>query len=312
MAASDHAAAEAAFEDVCEGIRSLRIQGATRIALQGMAAVAARLAAGGLDPAEAERRMLATRPNEPMMANLIARLLASEAPHADFPAIAARMHASVIAELDANADIGARLLTEKHVVMTHCHSTTVVRAITRAHAAGADLQVLATETRPRFQGRLTARDLVEAGVPTTQLVDSAALTALRRADLLLLGADAVLATGHVVNKVGSALLALAAERLEVPVYVVCHSLKFDPASCFGHEEPIEQRSPDEVWPTTADGTHPDATGQPHGDRPAALTVENPAFERVPAAQVTAFITEAGLLDLHELKDAAATWQPSPG
>jgi methylthioribose-1-phosphate isomerase len=123
------------------------------------------------------------------------------------------------------------------------------------------------------------------------MVDSAALLAIQQVDLFLLGADAVLATGFFVNKVGSGLFALAAEWYHVPLYVVCHTLKFDPQSSQGYDEAIEERAMDEVWPERPEGVH----------------ILNPAFEKVPIKYVEAFVTERGLLNLHSLQEASQTF-----
>jgi ribose 1,5-bisphosphate isomerase len=284
------------FEDVLAGIRELRIQGATSIARAGIEALAEELARadGRADVDALCARLFATRPNEPMLRNLVHVYLAELRRHGDGSPVAARSSAErLLSRLSADearmAEVAARLVEGKQTVFTHCHSSTVTRALRLAAERGARFTVYCTETRPRYQGRITARELAEAGIEVVQLVDSAALLGLRRAEVFLLGADAVLATGFFINKVGSALLALAAERLEVPLYVCCHTAKFDLASLEGQDEPIEERDPAEVWPDASDG----------------VLVRNPAFERVPVHSIEAFVTEHGLLDLRGVQQAAA-------
>src|SRR3989344_1214511 len=103
-----------------------------------------------------------------------------------------------------------------------------------------------TEARPLYQGRTTAKELADAGIPVHHFVDSAVHEALHHADIMFIGADAITPYA-VINKVGSKLFAEVAKRLEIPVYVVTHALKFDPMTIKGKKEPIESRPSTEVW-----------------------------------------------------------------
>lgn len=283
------------FDSVIRDIRDLRIQGAATIARAGLEALSAEMIRPRVtvDVNELRAQLFAVRPNEPMLRNLVDRYLALLPPPTQrskeiVQSTAERLLADLTRDEQHIAEVAARLLDGKHAVFTHCHSSTVTRAIRLAAQQGARLTVFCTETRPRYQGRLTAQELAAAGVDVVQLVDGAALVALREAELFMLGADAVLATGFFVNKVGSRLLAMAAEHLDVPLYVCCHTLKFDAASIEGRDDPIEERSPEEVWP----------------EHPAAVQIRNPAFERVPAQYVEGFITERGLIDLRAMQTFA--------
>lgn len=284
------------FEAVIADIQDLRIQGAASIARAGLEALAAEIARArpAAHPQVLRARLLAARPNEPMLRNLVDGYLSHLRRDGDWSTAAAQEIASGILETLADeerriAEVASRLLEGKRTVFTHCHSSTVTRAIRLAADQGAQLTVYCTETRPRYQGRLTATELAGAGVDVVHLVDSAALLALREAEIFLLGADALLATGFFVNKIGSGLLALAAERLEVPLYVCCHTLKFDLTSQEGHDEPIEERDVREVW----------------ADPPRGVRLRNPAFERISIRSVEAFVTEQGLLDFGGVQAAAS-------
>lgn len=287
------------FEATVRAIRNLEIQGASNIARAGVQALADALA----EHPDAERaadlaaELYGARPNEPMLRNLVGRYLAAVQPPVNrspssMRAAAEELLVTLARELDEVAAIGARLVAGKSTVFTHCHASTVTRALRLAQEQGSRFTVYCTETRPRYQGRVTATELAAAGIPVVHSVDSAALLGLREAELVLLGADAVLATGFFINKVGSSLIAFAAEHLGVPLYVVTHSLKFDTASVEGADEPIEQRPAEEVWPNA----------------PAGIAIRNPAFERVPVRHVQAFVTEHGLLDLHGLQERALAAQ----
>jgi len=135
-----------------------------------------------------------------------------------------------------------------------------------------------TETRPNLQGRKTAAELASLGIKVVHFVDSAARLALKKADIMLIGCDALTSEGKIVNKIGSELFCEAASRMQVPVYVCCTSWKFDLKTLFGYEETIEKRGASEVW----------------NNPPRNVVIDNHAFERVDPRLVTGLITELGV------------------
>ena len=129
--------------------------------------------------------------------------------------------------------------------MTHCHSSTVEEIFRKARKKIG--MVYCTETRPLFQGRITAANLAKAGIPVTLIVDSAAERFMHPVDKVFVGCDAVLSNGSIVNKIGTNQVAMAAKKHHNPFFVCTSSHCFDPATYFGFEEKIEERSPDEIW-----------------------------------------------------------------
>ena len=258
-------------------IRSLKIQGANAIAKAALRALAADLD----ETPEADREALASmlsaaRPNEPMLRNLLWAFLASDSGSQGFEALAEAMLERVQQEEAAIAVNGAGLIRDGMAVFTHCHSSTAVGVLLEAHRKGIRFKVFNTETRPRFQGRITASELAAEGIPVVHMVDSAAKVALDGADLFLFGADAVLPSGYLINKVGTGIFCVVASRYDVPTYCATHTLKVVRDAV---DETVEQRDPAEVWPAA----------------PPGVLVLNPAFDKVHLKYVTAFVTERGLL-----------------
>jgi ribose 1,5-bisphosphate isomerase len=173
-------------------------------------------------------------------------------------------------------------------VMTHCHSSIVEEILIKAHEQGRKFTVICTETRPKFQGRITATNLLKAGLDVKMVVDSAMRWVCKNegVDLIIIGADAITSEGTVMNKIGSRLLALVAEEENIPFYVASPLFKYNLTTLTGELERIERRKPDEIW---------SATGTPHiGPRPEKLTIINPAFETVARKYIDGIITEIGL------------------
>jgi methylthioribose-1-phosphate isomerase len=180
-------------------------------------------------------------------------------------------------------------------ILTHCNAGrlatlgwgTALGVVYAKAAAGEPVHVFACEARPLLQGaRLTAWELMDAGIDVTLIVDSAAAPLLHagRVDAVVVGADRIAANGDTANKVGTFGLALAAQHAGIPFYVAAPSSTFDLATLSGDAIVIEERPADEVrgW-------------QGHASSPGDVAVWNPAFDVTPHALVTAFITDMGVL-----------------
>ncbi len=170
----------------------------------------------------------------------------------------------------------AALIQQGSVILTHSSSETVLRTLVAAQRAGKRFEVVCTESRPVCEGRAMASQLAERGIAVTLIVDAAAAAHLRRASLVLVGADSISA-GGVVNKAGTALLAAAAREFNVPVYALCDSTKLLPASRPAMSP--APRNPREVLPR----------------RLAGVTVENHYFDTTPLAWLSGVVTEDGLV-----------------
>ncbi|MEM3521971.1 MAG: ribose 1,5-bisphosphate isomerase, partial [Candidatus Bathyarchaeia archaeon] len=79
-------------------------------------------------------------------------------------------------------EIGARRIKSGDVIMTHCNSSAAISVIKTAWRQNKDIRVFVTESRPRFQGRLTAKELSDAGIPVSLIVDSAARFFMKKID----------------------------------------------------------------------------------------------------------------------------------
>jgi methylthioribose-1-phosphate isomerase len=190
---------------------------------------------------------------------------------------------------------GAELLSDGQGVLTHCNAGglaaseygTALAVMFAATEAGKRLSVYVDETRPLLQGsRLTAWELVSAGIETTVICDSMAAQVMRegRVQAVITGADRIAANGDVANKIGTYSVALAAIAHGIPFYVAAPSSTFDMSLSSGDEIPIEERNAEEI-------TH--GFGRPTA--PDGVRVYNPAFDVTPAALVRAIICERGVI-----------------
>ncbi len=256
---------------IVKDIKALRIQGASNVA---KSAIKAWLVAK--DKKKATEALRLSRPTEPMLRNVLKYL--NEGGDAQ------KLLKSIDESMQKIARYGSRLIQNDSVVYTHCHASTVEMILKEAKNSGKMFEVHVTETRPDYQGRITAANLAKAGIKTTIYVDSAALAALKNADIMLIGSDAITAYGGIVNKIGSYMFAKLANELETPVYVADIALKFDPNTRYGNLEKIEQRSEKEVWPS----------------HPRGVRIVNNVFDFVPNIYINSMITEFGIMPYSEL------------
>ncbi|HET8712562.1 MAG TPA: S-methyl-5-thioribose-1-phosphate isomerase, partial [Gemmatimonadales bacterium] len=152
---------------------------------------------------------------------------------------------------------------------------------------GRALHVYVDETRPLLQGsRLTAWELMRAGIPCTLITDGAAATLLqqKKVDAVIVGADRICANGDFANKIGTYGLAVLAQHHGVPFYCAAPWSTLDTTLRSGDQIPIEQRAAAEVTGFNGQMSAPAGT--------AAL---NPAFDVTPARYVTAFVTDRGVV-----------------
>jgi ribose 1,5-bisphosphate isomerase len=288
---------------VADRIRKLEVQGARNVAIAAIKAVEALAAETTAETRkefmeemeEAREVLFASRSTEPLMRNALRWIISQveKAGGEEVDALAEVVTSSssgFLKDLEASkeciADIGSKRIRDDMVVFTHCHSSTVTNILRKAKRDGRKFEVVCTETRPRFQGRLTAKELLSFGVKATFIVDSAARSFVRDADLVIVGADAITSEGNVINKIGTGTIALLAHEARKPFYVVAELLKFDPATVCGEYSQIEERSPDEVWK----------------DAPEKLEIRNPAFDVTRRDFIHGIICEEGIIPPHAVSE----------
>lgn len=279
-------------------IQRMEVQGATNVALTALNAVVEHLKSlddTGRDTVlreitEAKELLFASRETEPFMRNAVRFVEWSLKQRAwtpsEFPGLVQGISDEFVeAFREARrkiTEVGKKRIIDGSRVLTHCHSSAVSEILKAAREDGVDFELFLTETRPRYQGRITAREMAEAGVKATMLVDSAVRTFLKRVDIVLVGSDAITSEGNVINKIGTSLIALAAQEARTPFYVATELFKFDPQTIHGDFEVIEERSPDEVW----------------ADPPEGLTIRNPAFDVTRRDYIHGIICEEGVISPH--------------
>ncbi|WP_457643187.1 S-methyl-5-thioribose-1-phosphate isomerase [Persephonella sp.] len=198
----------------------------------------------------------------------------------------------------ANKSIGGYgqvLLPEKANVLTHCNTGalatsgwgTALGVIRSAYEEGKEITVYVDETRPYLQGsRLTAWELSYEGIPHYIITDSSAGFLMKKGliNAVIVGADRITRNGDVANKIGTYSLSVLAKEHNIPFYVAAPTSTFDLETKSGEFIPIEERSEEEIKKCGGCSVAPDSS-------PAL----NYSFDITPASNITAIITEKGII-----------------
>lgn len=296
------------FESInktCSDIKSIKIQGATNVAKSGMLALHNAVLKNKFDNnkdlerfvIEACKKIEKARPTEPMLFNGIRYCLyvLNENKYKDLKNLkqdildANDFYLDLI--VDASAKViknGVKIIKNNDTILTHCHSSSAVKTLILAYKTGKKFDVINTETRPLFQGRLTAMELHENNINFMMIVDSEAPYFISPAsgkeyevEKVLIGCDAIGMSGSIINKTGSYSIALAANVFKKPLYVSSTLLKCD----VNDNIPVESRDFKEVWERA----------------PKDIKILNFAFDLVPTEYITGIITEFGIIKPKDIK-----------
>ena len=117
-------------------------------------------------------------------------------------------------------------------ILTCSYSSVVIACLLRARRQGKSFNLLAAQSQlsphhPAY-GELLIEELAQQNIPGQVFPDKDVENLVGMAGLVLLGADAVLADGSLINGYPSLKMARAAYNTtkSVPVYVICETLKF--------------------------------------------------------------------------------------
>lgn len=289
------------LEQTAKDIREMKVQGAISIALAAATAMEsvileskAKSRAEFFNELEDAADILeSTRPTAVALPNAVSQFLdeVKKSKAADVPklkrdaiAVARRFISHVTTAVQDIGKIGATLIESGDVILTHCHSSTVMSVLKEAWNSGKKFEVFSMEARPWGQGYITAHELSDFGIPTTLIIDNAAWTFIEQCSKVFVGADTITREGAVINKVGTASLALMARHFKKLFYVAAETLKLD-KSRSANQVIIEERPLDEII---------DPKKIPKAK------IRNPVFDVTGPQFITKIITEEGVFTPREL------------
>ena len=296
------------FNDVANAIRTLVVRGAPAIGVSGAFGLALAVlqssseSLDGLlsDLEKAKKILFETRPTAVNLSWGLEKIMevAKQGKTVSEIRDSIITKAKQMAEEDINTNKkmgknGAELFHDNDTIMTHCNAGalatvaygTALGVIRATKESGKNIKVIATETRPVQQGsRLTAFELKHDGIDVSLIPDTAVGYTMANGLVngVVVGADRILRTGHVFNKIGTYQVATMAKQHNIPFYVAAPLSTFDLKSN-PEDVVIEQRKASEVTGIGDTKTAPDG-----------IDVINPAFDMTPPELISGIITENGI------------------
>ena len=296
------------YNQVADAIKTLVVRGAPAIGISGAFGLA--LAVLQSDAKEkdqliqdletAQKILLKTRPTAVNLAWGLEKIMSVAKSEKTVEQIRASIIevAKQMAEDDIQINMsigknGSELFSKNDTIMTHCNAGalatvgygTALGVIRATKESGKNIKVIATETRPVQQGsRLTAFELKHDGIDVSLIPDTAVGYTMANGLVngVVVGADRILRTGHVFNKIGTYQVATIAKNHDIPFYVAAPLSTFDMKSN-PEDVIIEQRKASEVTGIGDKKTAPDG-----------IDVINPAFDMTPPGLISGIITENGI------------------
>jgi len=258
-------------EQTVQDIKTMKAQGARTAALAGLKALkqVAENSGFGYQFERACKSLDSSRPTAVALHNVIEKIRKEKSLDSIEKMI---YYFENVSQLIASN--GAKIIKNGFTVLTHCHSSVAIEIMKEAHKKK-KFSVIATETRPLYQGEKTARELSDAGIHVIYTDDSAPGFFIKDVDVVLMGVDAIRKEG-IVNKIGSYMISVLAKENSIPVYFAGELMKLDRRK----KIIIEERNPEEII---------DPAKLPN------VKIENPAFDITPWKYVAGVITERGIL-----------------
>ncbi|KAK3576555.1 hypothetical protein CHS0354_011233 [Potamilus streckersoni] len=171
-------------------------------------------------------------------------------------------------------------------ILVHSYSRVVQQVLKEAASAKKRFNVYVTESGPNQSGIRTYNELTACSIPTTVVLDAAVAYVMEKVDLVLLGAEGVVESGGIINKIGTYNIAIAAKTMNKPTYVVAESFKFH------RFYPLNQRDLPNHFKYHA------TTMKESVD----LSKEHPLVDYTPPAYITLLFTDLGVLTPSAVSD----------
>ena len=299
------------IDDVADAIKTMVVRGAPAIgvsAAMGVSLAAESIQADNFEKFYAQLKdkclpLAQSRPTAVNLAWAIERMhrVALESKFLSIPELKKRLKQESLdickEDIESNmsmGNFGQTLINDGSTVLTHCNAGALATAgfgtalgvIRAAVNAGKKIEVLADETRPFLQGaRLTVWELMEDNIPVKLITDNMSGFFMKnnQVDAVVVGADRIAGNGDVANKIGTYMVAVLAQKHQIPFYVAAPISTLDLSLNSGEEIPIEQRSENEVMNLNNKRITPEGA-----------TAAHPAFDITPNDLVTAIITDKGI------------------
>jgi len=181
------------------------------------------------------------------------------------------------------AALSQQFIRDGSVILTHSKSRVVLQVLLEAVARNKRFRVYVTQAHPGMEGAGTEKILSAHNIPCTMILDSAVGYVMERVDMVLLGAESVVESGGIINKIGTFQMAVMAKTMNKPVYTAAESFKFL------REYPLKQKEIENCWKYDG-GSEGDERGR------------HPLVDYTPPSYITLLFTDLGVLTPSAVSD----------
>ena len=185
---------------------------------------------------------------------------------------------------DKVAKLASSFIVDGYKILTHSKSRVVLKTMKEAAKANKRFTVYVTHSSPDDSGRSMCEELEAANIPCTLILDSAMGYVMEQVDMVMVGAEGVVESGGIINKVGSYTMAMCAKELKKPFYVLTESFKFV------RIYPLNQQNLPKEFKYSASKLQKD------------LSKEHPMVDYTPPAYITLLFTDLGILTPSAVSD----------
>ncbi|XP_043096822.1 translation initiation factor eIF-2B subunit alpha isoform X1 [Puntigrus tetrazona] len=171
-------------------------------------------------------------------------------------------------------------------ILTHSSSRVVLKVLENAAADNKRFTVYVTESQPDSAGKLMAKKLCNLNIPVTVVLDAAVGYIMEKVDLVIVGAEGVVESGGVINKIGTYQMAVCSKAHNKPFYVVAESFKFVRLYPLNQQDvPDRFKYKADILKTVKD-----------------LNQEHPMIDYTPPSLITLLFTDLGVLTPSAVSD----------
>jgi translation initiation factor 2B subunit (eIF-2B alpha/beta/delta family) len=156
-------------------------------------------------------------------------------------------------------------------ILTFSNSKTIFEIIKLLGEKNKKLSVTISESRPQFEGRELAKAISKLGIKINFISEAQLPNFVSQCDIVIIGADIILKSGNVINKVGSKSLAIICKHFKKPFYVIADNSKISNRKTFKQSSHPAR----EIWNT----------------KRSNIKIENFYFEEIEAELITEVITD---------------------
>ncbi|XP_032899769.1 translation initiation factor eIF-2B subunit alpha isoform X2 [Amblyraja radiata] len=184
------------------------------------------------------------------------------------------------------ANLCHAFISDGSKILTHSSSRVVLRVLEQAARAKKRFSVFITESQPDCSGLKSAESLKKLNIPVTVILDASVGYIMEKVDLLLVGAEGVVESGGIINKIGTYQMAVCAKSHNKPFYVVAESFKFV------RLYPLNQQDVPDRFKYTAEILKSAKN----------LAEEHPTVDYTPPSFITLLFTDLGVLTPSAVSD----------